>query len=426
MGKLVVVGGSSTGCYAMTTQRRLGYLVPEFPGQTHIFFWRELQVLHGMGVTPVLVSTRLPKANVISHSWARELIAETTYLSELSGGALWDIASTLFAAGPTRWWRCLRATTLAPGLSLPQRLTTTMLIAPAARLVALAKRTGFTHLHVHSCANAANVAMLARLLGDVPYSVTLHGRLADYGPNQENKWRHAAFGIVITKRLKGVVEEELAGALPPTVVIAPMGVDLRRFRREHPYVAWQGKGSIKLFASGRLNPGKGHDDLIRAIGLLKDRGLPVMLDIAGEDDVGGSYRRLLESLIRTLGLSKQVTLLGAVSEQRVQAGLATAHLFCLASLEEALGVAIMEAMAMSLPVVVTRTGGVPELVEDGVEGLMVPVRQPDQLADAIAKLANDPVLAARYGVQGRAKIEREFHAGLSADALVALAFKTPV
>jgi len=87
-----------------------------------------------------------------------------------------------------------------------------------------------------------------------------------------------------------------------------------------------------------------------------------------------------------------------------------------------LGVAIMEGMAMSLPVVVTRCGGVGELVADGTDGLMVDVGRPDQFAAAIAKIAKDPALAARLGANGRQKIEREFHAGLSAEALVDLAF----
>ncbi|MEG7982419.1 glycosyltransferase, partial [Listeria monocytogenes] len=64
-------------------------------------------------------------------------------------------------------------------------------------------------------------------------------------------------------------------------------------------------------------------------------------------------------------------------------------------------------MALSLPVVVTRAGGVPELVDDGADGLLVDVRSPSLIADAIAKIANDPALAARMGSSGRQKIERE-------------------
>jgi colanic acid/amylovoran biosynthesis glycosyltransferase len=408
----------------MTATKRIGYLVPEFPGQTHIFFWRELQVLKEMRIDACLLSTRLPKANIISHSWATDLIARTTYLSAVTPVALFQILWTLLRAGPRGWWRAWRVSGGATELTWRQRLTTVALVPAGARLAALARQRGFAHVHVHSCANAANVAMIAARLGGPSYSITLHGGLDDYGPNQANKWRHAAFGIVITKRLKAEVERRLAGALPRYVAIAPMGVDMRRFHRENPYVPWRSDGPLRLFACGRLNPCKGHEDLIKAVSLLSGRGIDVKLEIAGEDDGDGTYRRQLVELIGSLGVTTRVTLLGAVSEQRILTGLLSAHVFCLASLQEPLGVAIMEGMAMSLPVVVTRAGGVPELVDDGVDGILVDVQQPEQIAVAVARLAQDPTLATTLGAAGKQKIAREFHARLSAETLVRLVQET--
>jgi colanic acid/amylovoran biosynthesis glycosyltransferase len=97
--------------------------------------------------------------------------------------------------------------------------------------------------------------------------------------------------------------------------------------------------------------------------------------------------------------------------------LQAAHVFALASHEEALGVATMEAMAMSVPVVVTRVGGVPELVTDGVEGLLVPPRDPAALAAAVAHVLRDADLAERMGRAGRTKVEKAFHSRLSAERL---------
>jgi glycosyltransferase involved in cell wall biosynthesis len=112
-----------------------------------------------------------------------------------------------------------------------------------------------------------------------------------------------------------------------------------------------------------------------------------------------------------------VELLGSVSEAVVKEELQAAHVFALASHEEALGVATMEAMAMSIPVVVTRVGGVPELVTDGVEGLLVPPHDPGALATALERVLRDGRLAQRMGQAGRGKVERAFHSRLSVEHL---------
>src|SRR5262249_30234532 len=155
---------------------------------------------------------------------------------------------------------------------------------------------------------------------------------------------------------------------PSVLDIAPMGVDVSGFHRGIPYAPWEGGGPLSVFSCGRLNPCKGHADLIRAVQLVAGRGIDARLTIAGEDETGGDgYHRTLASLIEALGVGDRVQLLGAVSESRVRAELEQAHVFALASLAEPLGVAIMEAMAMSVPVVVTGAGGVPELVDRDVD-----------------------------------------------------------
>jgi glycosyltransferase involved in cell wall biosynthesis len=197
-----------------------------------------------------------------------------------------------------------------------------------------------------------------------------------------------------------------------------MGVDVERFRRPSPYQPWDGAGPARIFSCGRLNPCKGHDDLIRAVSLLRDRGIQAHLHIAGEDDSKtGDCRRSLEELIAHFGIGDRVRLLGAVPEETVRAELEAAHLFALASLEEPLGVVIMEAMAMEIPVVVTGAGGVAELVQDEVDGLLVQPRKPDQLAEALSRVLQSPELARQLSVAGRRRILESFHSGLSAQVL---------
>jgi colanic acid/amylovoran biosynthesis glycosyltransferase len=398
----------------MTT--RIGYFIPEFPGQTHMFFWREMQALRESGVMPEVVSTRLPDRAIMSHTWAEEARKETEYLYPPSFGSILGACWTMLRAGPAGWWRTLAALASADG-SIFTKLGLIPLVFAGAQLASLAARKGWRHVHVHSCANAATVAVFANRLRKLSYSLTLHGPLRDYGPHQKLKWAHSAFAIVITRKLMGEAREQLAGALPPRLELAPMGVDLQRFETASAYRPWTGDGPVRLFSCGRLNPSKGHDDVVKAVARVRDQGLDVRLHIAGEDDTGGGMRRLLEQLKTELRLTEAVVLLGAVSEDVVRKELSEAHAFVLGSLEEPLGVAIMEAMAMRVPVVVTGAGGVPELVDDGKDGLLVPAREPGRMAESLLRLLRDPGLASRLSESGRRKIETSFHSGVSAAVL---------
>lgn len=394
----------------------IGYFIPEFPGQTHIFLWRELGSLARMGVTCDLVSTRRPPAGLVSHDWAPAAADRTTYLFPPNAALVASSVLELLRAGPAGWWRVLREMQRADGVSAKRMLG---LAFAGAELSSVARRHKWEHIHVHSCADAAHVAMFAHALHGRRYSLTLHGPLLeDYGPNQANKWRRATSAIVVSRPLYEHVQRVLAGALPPLVECAPMGLDLDVTRRNAPYAPWSGTGPARIFACGRVNPVKGHDTLIQAIARLRARGVDAVLEIAGGDDSGGAYRRTLEQLATDEGVREHVTFLGAVNEARIIDAHRQSHVFALNSHREGLPVAVMEAMAMSSPVVTTRIDGNTELVDDGTDGVLVPVSAPDATADAIERVLRDPALATRLGVAARAKVERTYGSDVNARAVV--------
>ena len=403
----------------------LGYLVPEFPGQTHAFFWREVAALERAGARAALVSTRRP-ARPAAHPWAAEATARTTYLADPSPRALAAAVAVLGrAAVAGRAPGVLReagaAAAGSAGGAARRTIRAAGLTLAAARLAALARAGGWSHVHVHSSADAAQVAALARLLGGPGYSLTLHGPLADYGGNQRGKWRRADFGLVITEGLRRDLRAVLGPDLPATLAVAPMGVDPAASAPARPYRPWPGAGPLRLVSCGRLNPAKGHDDLVRAVRLLVDDGLDARLVVLGEDEDGGhGYRRDLEALVAGLGLAGRVRLPGAVGEDRVRAELAGAHVFALASHAEPLGVAVMEALAATLPVVVCAGGGVGELVDDGRTGLLVPPRDPAALAAGVARVAADPALATALGAAGRRHVLAGYGSDRGAGTLLAL------
>ncbi|GGL56326.1 exopolysaccharide biosynthesis GT4 family glycosyltransferase EpsE [Wenxinia marina] len=394
---------------------RLGYLVPQFPGQTHIFFWREIRELRRRGVHVDLLSTRPPPRGLIAHDWSDEAMAETTYLGRA------DPVAAL-AALSRQDLRELVAATRAEGRPF---LRDVALSLPAAqRLLRHARERRLDHVHVHSCGRAGLIAALAREMGGPPFSLTLHGPLSDYGTGQPLKWRRAAFATVITDRLMDEVRRTIP-VLPPRLEVQPMGVDTDRLRRPAPYVPHDESRPLRIFSCGRLNRVKGHQDLMQAVRLLRDGGRDATLAIAGEDDAGGTgYRATLEARIAELGLGDAVTLLGAIDEGAVVRHLLEADVFVLASWHEPLGVALMEAMSCAVPTIGTDAGGVGELIVDGRDGLLVPPKSPDALATAIARVADDPALAARLSAGGRARVETAFHSGRGAETLIRLIEET--
>jgi colanic acid/amylovoran biosynthesis glycosyltransferase len=396
---------------------KIGYFVPEFPGQTHMFFWREIEALKEYGIESDFVSSRLPPSKIISHVWAREAQQKTTYLfppTHYLVGALTE----LLRSGPSGWLRCLKVALTAKGGSFSGRIRLLALAFLGAELAYLSRVRGWKHLHVHSCADSANIAMFAKLISGLPYSLTLHGPLEDYGPNQSQKWKHADFGIAVSKKLLHDIQHKLSGFLPDQLFFAAMGVNVDQIQRRTPYHPWQVGFPCRLFSCGRLNPVKGHHYLIEVIKILRHQGFDIYLQIAGEDEMGGNgYRRELGKLIQASGLSECVELLGAVSEDVIRAGLENAHVFVLASLNEGIPVAVMEAMAMAMPVVVTDVGGNSELINHGINALLVPAENPQKFADMLREVLVDEEFALKLSRQSRQTIITDFHHRKSAEIL---------
>ncbi|MDQ8726748.1 glycosyltransferase [Bradyrhizobium sp. LHD-71] len=191
-----------------------------------------------------------------------------------------------------------------------------------------------------------------------------------------------------------------------TVVESPINMEIFPFA---PRMLQPGQ-PIRILTVGRLVEKKGIAYAIEAIGLLRARGFSIEHRIVGE----GPQRQELEALIGALDLGQIVTLLGERSQEAIAAELAQAHLFLAPSVHAANGAAdaaintIKEAMASGLPVVSTRHGGIPELVEHGVSGLLAPERDAAALADHLHALIRAPESWPRFAAAGRTAVESRF------------------
>ena len=224
--------------------------------------------------------------------------------------------------------------------------------------------------------------------------------------------------VTISEFNRALLERLCGPAAAGKIHVVRCGVDLGAFEprpRRRPEVP-----TFACVAS--LRAYKGHDVLLDACRLLRDRGVRARVLLAGD----GELRRRLEARIARERLGDLVQLLGAQPHEAIPELLAGATAMVLPSVRardgqmEGIPVALMEAMAAGVPVIATRLSGIPELVEDGESGLLVPERDPAALAGAMARLAADAALGARLAYGGRIAVQERFDRARNVAALEAL------
>lgn len=352
-----------------------GYFVPEFPSQTHAFFWREIGAMEDAGEELVLYSSRRPDPRACPHSFAEAARNRTHYVFPPRKGL------RLLATRPGRLWAALRYVMGLRETPLAARVRLMPLIASAADLAVDCRQKNIRHVHIHSFANSAHVGALAHILDGLSYSLTLHGDLPVYGCDHVAKAYRAAFCVGVTAPLLEQIRSIYAGPIH----LIPMGVDVEHFR---PSPESRAAGTPFLAVTiARLTWTKGHRFFLHAMRQATDRGLDMRYCIAG----AGPYREDLEKEVRELGLTDRVEFLGQIGEDAVLDLLRRADLFALTSIGkgEAAPVSVMEAMACGVPVICSRIGGTGDMIDDGVDGFLTGQEDVDAIAAALVELMTD-------------------------------------
>jgi glycosyltransferase involved in cell wall biosynthesis len=403
----------------LTPPGPIAYLVPEFPGQTHTWIWREIVHMREWGVDVRLFSTRPPDSQTAArHAFADVARKETTYLWPRPVGSI--LAAVAWAA-VKRTRGLLRTLAILPvldGMSLRERTATVPLIAAACVFAREATRQRIQHVHLHSAARSAVIAMMTRRLIGLPYSIALNANLDWWGGGMTSKLEQSEFTAVNAEWLLDQVQTDYPRLRSTQVLLARPGVDTRY------WVLGDGEADdsrFRLVTVARVQHGKGHDVAIRAVARLRNAGRNVRLRIVG----GGPYRAVLESLTEELGVQGAVEFAGSVSEDKVISCLRDADAFVLASRVEPLGVAYMEAMALGLPTIGTHVGGVGEVISHEHDGLLVPAEDEERLAAAVARLIDDPELRRRLGRNARRTIVERFDSRIGAAKLYERLFGNP-
>ncbi|MBW4620969.1 MAG: glycosyltransferase [Cyanosarcina radialis HA8281-LM2] len=392
---------------------KIGYLIPEFPGQTHIWMWREISHMREWGAKIDIFSTRKPTPEVTArHEWANCAIEETFYLWpqnpwQLLSGVIWAM------------WRCPKGLwqviVLCFSIKLDRRpvwRTTLPLALVATTLAREALKRDIQHFHSQTCSNSAILAMMVKRLVDIPFSLTLNANIEWWGGAMKQKFSEAEFTIAVAKWLLEQIRSDYPELSPERAVIGRHGVDTQKW---YPLKdAFRSQPELfQAITVGRLHPCKGHDVLIGSIKLLADSNRQVMLTIVG----AGPEEQNLKSLVRELELTDRVRFAGSVSEEEIMALMNRSDVFVLASHAEPLGVVYMEAMASGVATIGTNAGGVPEIITDGQDGLLVPPENEVALKQAIELLMDDSQFRLQLARNGRKTTVERFDSRFGAAVL---------
>jgi glycosyltransferase involved in cell wall biosynthesis len=270
-------------------------------------------------------------------------------------------------------------------------------------------------LHTHLF-DPSVVGLTAGALARTPVR-TMTRHYSDYHTRIQKRW-HVRLDQLCTALCHRViaVSEHTAevmrgeeGAPAGRVRVILNGIDFERVRLSTPKAPqalrrqFAPNGEFLLLQVARLHPEKGHEHLFRALAAIRARAArPVRLLVAGSGSFEAEYRRQ----VRELGVEEMVVFTGF--RRDIPDLMAAADVLVLPSVAEAFGLVLAEALYLGTPVVASRVGGIPEIVRDGVDGLLVPPGSPEALAQALLEVSQDEGLRQRLAGAGRERMIETF------------------
>lgn len=393
---------------------RVGYVMSRFPKITETFVLYEMKALEELGARvelfPLLHEPLGPR-----HAEAVAYEERAHFVPFLSWEIVRANAKRMFGSPAEyfrTWWEMVSGTLGSPKFCAGAVVYFPKCVAFAERMEAL----GVEHIHAHFASHPALAALVVNRLTGIPYSFTAHG--SDLHVDRTMlpaKVASASFVVAVSAYNKELIATECGEHENDKIVVIHCGTDSSAFARRADDAGARedhrsGDRALRIACVASLEEVKGHRFLVRACHLLAERGVDIHLDLVGD----GALRADVEALVDELDLGGRVTLHGAVPRPVVGRILADADVFVLAShptqsgRREGIPVALMEAMMSELPVVASDLSGIPELVDDGRTGYLVPSGDPEALAERLDRFVGEPALRRAFGRAGRAKVEADF------------------
>lgn len=385
---------------------RLVYIIGTYPQLTTTFIDREVDGLRRRDVHVQLVSIRRPSSRLSLNQQA--LQNGVVYLLPVRVHSLLQGHFGFALRRPATYFRTLIYLLSRPHGDLKSRVKTFLHFATGVYAAHVLRGARWDHIHAHFADRSATVAIVASRLLDLPYSFTAHANDIYVHPVLlPEKLSEARFVATCTAYNRDHLRRLLPAELADKVKCIYHGLDLRKYKTAG--VAHRGKPL--LLAVGQLKEKKGFSYLLEACKILKGRGYDFECQIVGD----GHLRAPLQEQIRRLSLEGTARICGALPHQEVVRKYRRATILVLPSVlgadgdRDGIPNVILEAMAMQLPVVSTIHSGIPEVIHDGVNGLLVPPGDFSALAGAIARLLDDADLRVSLGKRGRIAVTEKFN-----------------
>ena len=385
---------------------KIAYIMSRFPHLPETFILREMIALEQLGRSIELYPLIIQKQTLV-HKEALSWIARAHRVPWLSKDVL--SANLRYAVDRPDQYFSLLGRVFQENFNTPKFLVRALMLFPRSVWMAKEfKERGVSHVHAHYATHPALVAWLVNQLTGIPYSITVHAHdIFVDKPMLATKLRGAAFIASISEFNRDYLVNLLGPWVREKIRIIRCGIDPTFYGYEvKPLISKQ----LDIISVGSLQPYKGFIFLIKACAILRDRSIPFHCRIVG----GGDLRLHLEYAIKSNNLENLVTLVGPQTQDEVSMLLRTANCYVQPSVimpsgkMEGIPVALMEAMASSVPVIATSISGIPELVRDRETGLLVPPENPSAIAEALVEVFMRYPDAYKRAERGRKWVFEEF------------------
>lgn len=380
---------------------RIAYLVNQYPKVSHTFIRREIQALESLGVEVVRYSVRRvaePLADPAD-------VAEQEQTQVVLDGGAQVLAASIAKIAATRPRLFARASAMASRIGLGSERGLAIhgaYLGEACLLVDWMQRDRVEHVHAHFGTNSATVAMLVEALGGPGYSFHVHGPEEFDKPfliSLGEKVERSRFVCAISSFGRSQLYRRVGYEHWPKVEVVRCGVD-------ESFLGTSESAPLpeapRLVSVGRLSEQKGQMLMVQALAQLKREGIDFHLTLVGD----GEMRDEIEGVIRGEGLTEHITITGWASGPEVRQHILQARAMILPSFAEGLPVVLMESLGLGRPALSTYVAGIPELIEPGKSGWLVPAGSIPALADGIREvLATSTEDLTRMGQHGRNAVQ---------------------
>jgi len=386
---------------------KVAYFVSQYPARSHTFVRREMDAMRGEGIEVRAYSIRrCPESEVLCDLDRREFDSTWPVLPA-SFRRLIRAHTGLLLRRPVAYARALAfafRNRLPGAAGFAYAL---IYISEAALLADKLQQDEVDRIHVHFGNAGAMVASVAAQFIGVPWGVTYHGASDFSYPTVEMmRWQivHASFVRCVTYFGMSQAMRQCAQSQWHKLFVCYSGLPSNAFASEPVRASRQAGAPLRVLCVGRLSPEKGQRGLLDALAMLVERGIDAELVLAGD----GPDRNWLVGATRELGIADRCRFLGSVPEESVPGLMAECDVLACPSLMEGLPQVLLEAMTARVPVVAPGIAGIPELIADGITGLLFPPANWSRLADCIARIGTDPQLAAGLASAGRERVVKDF------------------